>query len=101
MTDADLLELHRIGSAGLLPDVTLLLEVPDGEVQARLVRRDGGDADAIGGRDAHYHARVADAFRRFTGEEPGRFARIDASDSPEATHEAVMRALTPLLERAA
>lgn len=91
--DADLREMHRIGSGGLLPDLTLLLEVPDNEAATRLARRDGGDADAIGGRDASYHAQVAAAFRRFAAEEPARFARIEASGTPEATHALVMRAL--------
>lgn len=97
MADADLRELHRIGSGGLLPDLTLLLEVPENEAAARLARRDGDEADAIGGRDAFYHAQVAAAFRRFAGEEPARFVRIEASGPSEATHGLVMQALAPLL----
>lgn len=99
MADDDLRELHRIGSGGLLPDLTLLLEVPDTEAIARLARRDGGDADAIGGRGARYHTQVADAFSRFAEEEPSRFARIEASGSLDATHGAIMQALAPLLRQ--
>jgi dTMP kinase len=69
-------------------------------VAARIARRDGGEMDAIGGRDARYHAQVAQAFRRFAEEEPGRFARIDASGTPAATHEAIMLVLAPWLEAA-
>ena len=97
LVDADILELHRIGSGGLLPDLTLLLEAPEDEVAARLARRVGDQMDAIEGRGVHYHSQVAVAFRRFAQEEPGRFACIDASGAPEATHRAIMQALEPLL----
>ena len=97
MADADLLALHRIGSGALLPDLALLLEAPEEAVAARIARRDGDELDAIGGRDAGYHQHVAQAFRRFAEEEPARFVRIDASGTPEATHEAIMRAVAPLL----
>jgi len=99
IADADLRELHRIGSGGLMPDLTLLLEAPLEAVAERLARRDGGEADAIGGRDAEYHAHVATAFRRFAAEEPARFVRIDASGAPEATHETILRALDPLWDQ--
>lgn len=98
IADGELRELHRIGSGGLLPDVTLLLEVPEQEAAVRLARRDSGNSDAIGGRDARYHAQVARAFRHFADQEPDRFVRIEASGSPEQTHAAIMRTLAGLLE---
>src|SRR5690606_31922052 len=97
MADGDLRALHRIGSGGLLPDIALLLEAPEEAVAARIARRDGDEMDAIGGRDARYHAQVALAFRRLAQEEPARFALIDASGTPEATHGAIMQALAPML----
>jgi dTMP kinase len=95
--DADVMELHRIGSGGLLPDLTLLFEVAPEEAARRLARRDAGNADRIGGRDAAYHADVAKAFRSFAAAEPARFACIDGNHAPEQTHAAVMAALAPLL----
>ena len=50
--DAAVLELHRIGSAGVLPDRTLILDLPDDEASARADLRDLGRADRIGGREA-------------------------------------------------
>jgi dTMP kinase len=97
LADGDLREIHRIGSGGLLPDLALLLEVPDEEAAERLARRDRGEADAIGGRGARYHAQVAAAFRRLADDEPERFVRIDASGTPEMTHGSIMQALAPLL----
>lgn len=97
LSDADVLDLHRIGSGGLLPDLTLLIEVAPEQVARRLALRDGDQADRIGGRGAAYHANVAAAFARLAQAEPARFARIDGSGSADDVHAAVMTALGPLL----
>jgi dTMP kinase len=91
--DADVLELHRIGSCGLLPDVTFLLEATPEQVARRLARRDGDESDAIGGRDARYHTDVAAAFARFAAAEPARFVRIDGAGAIDDTHRLVLAAL--------
>lgn len=98
LPDADILELHRIGSGGLLPDVTFLLTVPPSEALARVARRAAAE-DAIGGRDADYHAHVAAAFVRQADAEPDRFVQIAGEDSAERTHARILLALAPLLER--
>ena len=96
--DEDVLTLHRIGSDGLLPDLTFLLEAAPEQVARRLARRDGGESDAIGGRDAGYHAEVAAAFARFAEAEPARFVRIDGGGEIEATHRRILEVLEPLIE---
>ncbi len=93
MSDADLLDLHRVGSAGLLPDLTVLIEVSPDLVAARLAKRDGDGADRIGGRDAAYHARVAAAFATLATREPDRFAPINGDGEPAAVHRAVLGAV--------
>lgn len=100
LSDGEILALHDISSEGLLPDLTLLIEVPPDVAEARLASRDGGGSDAIGGRDAAYHRRVAEAFRRFAEAEPGRFVLIDGRGSPEEIHGRIMQAVAPLLEAA-
>lgn len=97
LADEAILALHRVGSGGLLPDLTILLEAPPGEIATRLARRDSGESDRIGGREAEFHARVAQAFRRLAEAEPLRFARIDGSGSEEETHDAILAAIAPLL----
>ena len=101
LSDREILALHAVGSEGLLPDLTLLIEVSPQEAAARLARRDGAFADRIGGRDAAYHARVAAAFARFAQDEPARFARIDSNGSREDTHRRIMAAVAPLLAQMA
>jgi dTMP kinase len=92
------LELHRIGSKGLLPDLTLLIEVSPGIAATRLEARDGEQADRIGGRAAAYHAAVAAAFVRFAEAEPARFIRIDGDGSADAVHAEILASLLPLLD---
>lgn len=96
LSDADVLALHQVGSQGLLPDLTLLIEVSPEVSAARTAARDTDGADRIGGRDAAYHARVAASFARFAEAEPGRFARIDGDGSPDQVHAAILAALARL-----
>jgi dTMP kinase len=93
LSDADILELHRIGSKGLLPDLTLLIEVDPELVATRLEARDGDDSDRIGARGGAYHARVAASFARLAEQEPERFARIDGNGTAEGVHQAIMQAV--------
>lgn len=97
--DKAIVALHTIGSHGLRPDLTILLEADEAQVAARLAARDGDASDAIGGRAQDYHRKVAEAFRRCAAEDPGGFAVIDASGTPQEVHAAIMQALAPLLER--
>ena len=93
LDDADILALHRIGSDGVLPDRTVVLELDPARAAERLAARDLGQSDRIGGRDAAYHTRVAAAFRRFAQSDPGRFALIDADGTPGAVHDRVLAAV--------
>lgn len=97
LSDADILALHDVGSAGLLPDRTLLLHLPVDESSGRADARDGGEADRIGGRDAGFHRAVAQAFERFADAEPARFRRIDAGGSIEDVSARLLAALADWL----
>ena len=97
LADADVMALHAVGSQGLLPDLTLLLEVSAQTAAARAKARDGEMSDRIGGRDAAYHARVAQAFAALADAEPHRFARIPGDGTADDVHRSVIAALSPLL----
>ncbi len=97
LSDADLMELHRIGSRGLLPDRTLVLELPVEVAAARAALRDGAVSDRIGGRDADFHLAVADAFRKFAAEEPGRIKLVDASGNQGEVFANIMATMADLL----
>ena len=95
--DAAVLALHAFGSRGLLPDRTLVLEVPVEIGAARAAARDGAAADRFAARGRVFHESVADAFRRFADAEPERIRLIDASGTPEAVEDAIQRAIADLL----
>lgn len=93
LSDADLLDLHRVGSQGLLPDLTVLVEVSPAVAATRLDLRDMGQADRIGGRGADYHAKVAAAIAALAEAEPQRFARVEGDGAAADVHQRVMAAL--------
>ncbi|EIZ80348.1 dTMP kinase [Novosphingobium sp. Rr 2-17] len=97
LSDHDILALHQVGSDGLLPDLTVLIEVSSDIASQRLTLRDAGNSDRIGSRGGDYHARVGAAFGALADAEPARFARIDGNATPEQTHTLVLQALAPLL----
>lgn len=97
LPDDDICELHRIGSGGLLPDLTILITVSADTASDRLALRDRGSSDRIGGRSSQYHADVAQAFRQIASREPGRFAVVGGDGDERQTQERVLAALEPFL----
>jgi dTMP kinase len=95
--DADIMELHRIGSGGFLPDRTLILDLGDEEAAARADARDKGQADRIGARDAAFHANVRRAFLEIAATEPARARVVDASGSAAEVTARLLAALNDLL----
>lgn len=97
LADADILDLHRVGSGGLLPDRTLILDLSTEEAAARAAARDVEGADRIGGRDADFHARVRHSFRTIAAQEPERCRLVDAGGAAEAVTQRLIAALADLL----
>ena len=84
LSDADIMDLHHVGSDGLMPDRTFVLDLPEAVATRRAAARDRGDSDRIGGRDSDYHQAVMASFRRFADDDPDRIRLIDASQTVEA-----------------
>ena len=95
--DDAILDLHRIGSDGMLPDRTLVLSLTEAEAAARAAARDAGSPDRIGGREADFHADVARAFRDFAHDNPDRIRLVDASGAAEEVTERLVVALEDLM----
>ncbi len=83
-------ELIRL--LGIAPDMTLVLDVPDDVAAERLLRR-GLDADRYERLDAAFHARVRAGFRAIAAVDPDRCVLLDASDTVDNVHTAVMAAV--------
>ncbi|HEX7850750.1 MAG TPA: dTMP kinase [Sphingomonas sp.] len=95
--DAAVLALHGFGSRGLLPDRTLVLEVPPEIGAERAAARDGAAADRFAARERAFHDDVAAAFRRFAATEPDRVRLIDAGGDEDTVAAGVFDAVADLL----
>jgi len=97
IADAAVLALHGFGSRGLLPDRTLVLEVPPEIGAQRAAARDGAAADRFAARGRVFHDDVAAAFRRFAAAEPDRVRLIDAGGDVDEVATEVIEAVADLL----
>lgn len=98
LSDEAIMALHGVGSEGLLPDLTILLEPDEAELARRMAKRSADAADAIEGRARDYHRKVAEAFKSLADAEPRRIVRIPSTGTKEETHQRIMQALTPLMD---
>lgn len=98
LSDADIMELHRIGSENLLPDRTFVLDLPEDVAAKRADARDRGNSDRIGGRDSDYHRAVMTNFRSYAEFEAERVYLVDASATPEEITSNILSDLVDLLE---
>jgi dTMP kinase len=81
--DARLLEaLNHAATAGLVPDLTLLYDVPPA---VGLARRRGaaGDTNRLDREPAEFHARVRQRFLELAAAGPGRWVVLDATATPD------------------
>jgi dTMP kinase len=91
-------ELDRIACRGLVPDLTLLIDI---DVETGLARARGrGDRETrIEEQDASFHRKVRDAYRQLASDEPKRIRLIDGSQSREKIAEQVWDAVRSLVNR--
>jgi dTMP kinase len=81
--------VNRAATGGLVPDLTLVLDLPDA-VRAERVSRNGRHQNRLDRESAAFHARVAEHYRAAQG--PG-IRHLDATLPPDALLEAAWREL--------
>lgn len=87
---------NAFATEDLVPDLTLLLDVPPEVSRTRLARRQAAtatSADRIESAGEAFHARLRDGFLALARAEPNRFACIDATQSIADVHAAVVDAV--------
>lgn len=98
---ADLVyELDRIACRGLVPDLTLVIDIDAETGLARARRRSIRSEDSetrMEEQDVGFHRRVRDAYRQLAADEPARVKLIDGSQTREAVAERVWQAAEPIL----
>ena len=81
-----------VGLLGLVPDVTLVLDVSDAVASARRMQR-GADPDRYERLDASFHARVKQGFRDIAAAAPERCVLIAADRPVGEVHGSIMQAV--------
>lgn len=98
MSPGDIMKLHKIGSGGLLPDRTLLLEMPMDEAYFRSFARDEPTGqDRFGRKLGSYHDRVVETFASLAETDSHRFRRVNAEGTIEEVTSRLLAALEDLL----
>lgn len=98
--DADLLaELERVSLNGIMPDMTLIFDLPPEQgLQRASARRGGAHADRFEKETLAIHQRRRRAFLDIAIKEPDRCVVIDASSDADTVEHAVTSAVFAALE---
>ena len=88
---AEIRALNAFGTAGLVPDKTLLLRIAPEDGLARIAGREADRLEQAGGE---FFARVAMTYDELAAAEPGRFVVLDAAQPPETVLAHAIEALT-------
>jgi len=94
---AFLTRLQEEATAGLKPQLTLLLTLP---VQVGLSRIPVSSQDRLDREDPAFHARVLDGYLRLAGSDPDRWRQVDASASPDAVAATILEHVHQAIKRA-
>lgn len=93
-------ELNQLASGGLVPDLTLLLDLPVEIGLRRASSRNQETADREGRFEQEslvFHRRVQEAYRQQALAEPKRFRLIDANGSLEQVHQRIVTTMEVFL----
>lgn len=94
-----MLELERVAIDGMVPDLTLILDLPAEEGMRRAtVRRGDEGADRFEKETLDIHRQRRQAFLDIARDEQERCVVIDAARPPQAVAADIVRAVTALLE---
>jgi dTMP kinase len=90
------LDLDRIACHGLIPDLTICIDIDTETGLARALAR-GGKETRLEEQAIEFHHKVRDAYHELAHKEPRRFRLIDGCGTPEAIAMKVWEEVSPLL----
>jgi dTMP kinase len=93
-------EVIALATGGLMPDLTIIFDLPVAESRARDQRRtdDGDQNDRLDVESDEFRTRVRNAYLQIAAAEPDRVHVIDATRSIEETHALVLKLVMPFIE---
>jgi dTMP kinase len=97
LDEREIVAANRLATGGLVPDLTLVFDLPLEEGLARAMNRSAASPDKLERNARDFHVRVVDAFRRFATPswqrehpEAGRIVLIDAAGPEDAVERRVL-----------
>lgn len=88
-------EVNRIGTMGLRPDVTFLMDMP---VEKGLARKDG-NKDRFEVESVNFHKRIREGYLKMAAAESERWLVVDAEKSKEEIADIIWQRASKLLQR--
>jgi dTMP kinase len=90
---AEVAKLNQWATGGLMPDLTVLLDMPPANGLGRRAR----SADRLEAEPLDFHERVRRGFLSLADAEPDRYLVLDASRSPEDVNRAIQERVRDML----
>jgi dTMP kinase len=87
---------NRIGMQGLIPDLTILMDIP---VEEGLARKKGENTDRFENEDLAFHRRVREGYLKMAAAEPKRWLVIDARKSKDDIASIIWQRVNKMLPR--
>jgi dTMP kinase len=95
---ATVLDLDRISCRGLVPDLTLLVDIGVEQGLERVRARNLGDKESrLDAESLEFHRKVRQAYLEMAAREPLRFRVVDGGGTVDEVSAAVWRAVCPLI----
>jgi dTMP kinase len=88
--------VNKTGTMGLVPDLTILMDMP---VEEGLARKGGKNQDRFEVESMDFHQRVRQGYLELAKKEPDRWLVIDATNNKEDIAEIIWQRVSKLLPR--
>jgi dTMP kinase len=92
---ATLWEVGQVATGGLMPDLTIVLDLPSEKAAARITR----PLDRMEQQGKEFHARVREGFLQEAARFPERMVIVNADASIDNVQEAIRKVIQPFLDR--
>ena len=93
-------QVNAIATGGLVPDLTVFLDLPPAVGMARKQQEENQELDRLEQEKLEFHQKVYEGYDALCKKEPERICRIDASGTIEEVFGQIKAALDELLDRA-
>jgi len=97
LSEAYVQNLHRLTLGNFMPDLTFILDIEPSAGLARAKSRAGNET-RFEEMELDFHARIRSGFLSIAARKPMRCVVVDAKQTPEAMHRAIIAALAERLD---